>query len=51
MKNRIIKQLMAYALVGAMIISTPMTASATETSITDIYTQTEDSDGSGTLSG
>ena len=30
MKNQIIKKIMAYLLVGAMVITTPMTASATE---------------------
>lgn len=30
MKNQIIKKMMAYLLVGAMVISTPISASATE---------------------
>lgn len=53
MKGKVIKKLMAYLLVGAMVISTPITASATETSIADVYTSTEDTDkgsGSGSLS-
>lgn len=51
MKIRVIKKMMAYLLVGAMVLSTPMTASATEPSIADVYTDTDDGDGSGTLSG
>ncbi len=53
MKVKVIKKLMAYLLVGAMVISTPMTASATEASIADVYTSTDDADkssGTGTLS-
>lgn len=50
MKIRVIKKMMAYLLVGAMVLSTPMTASATEPSIADVYTDTDDGDGSGTLS-
>ena len=34
--------MMAYLLVGAMVLSTPMTASATEPSIADVYTDTDD---------
>lgn len=44
MKVKVIKKLMAYLLVGAMVISTPMTASATEASIADVYTSTDDAD-------
>lgn len=51
MKIRVIKKMMAYLLVGAMVLSTPMTASATEPSIADVYTDTDDGGGSGTLSG
>lgn len=53
MKIRVIKKMMAYLLVGAMVLSTPMTASATEPSIADVYTDTDDGggSGSGTLSG
>ncbi len=50
MKIRVIKKMMAYLLVGAMVLSTPMTASATEPSIADVYTDTDDGGGSGTLS-
>lgn len=42
MKNQIIKKLMAFALVGAMVITTPMTASAS--TLTDAYTGTETGD-------
>ena len=42
MKIRVIKKMMAYLLVGAMVLSTPMTASATEPSIADVYTDTDD---------
>ena len=48
MKIRVIKKMMAYLLVGAMVLSTPMTASATEPSIADVYTDTDDGGGSGT---
>lgn len=53
MKIRVIKKMMAYLLVGAMVLSTPMTASATEPSIADVYTDADDGggSGSGTLSG
>ena len=54
MKRKIFKKLMAYTLVGAMTISTPMVASAEEeTSIADVYTSTDEGNGtsSGTLSG
>lgn len=51
MKIRVIKKMMAYLLVGAMVLSTPMTASATEPSIADVYTNADDGGGSGTLSG
>ena len=44
MKVKVIKKLMAYLLVGAMVISTPITASATEASIADVYTSTDDAD-------
>lgn len=47
MKVKVIKKMMAYLLVGAMVISTPITASAAETSIADVYTSTEDDNGSG----
>lgn len=53
MKVKVIKKLMAYLLVGAMVISTPITASATEASIADVYTSTDDADkssGTATLS-
>lgn len=53
MKIRVIKKMMAYLLVGAMVLSTPMTASATEPSIADVYTSADDADkssGTGTLS-
>lgn len=54
MKIRVIKKMMAYLLVGAMVLSTPMTASATEPSIADVYTDTDDGDnnsGTSTISG
>lgn len=54
MKVKVIKKMMAYLLVGAMVISTPITASAAETSIADVYTETDDADkssGTATLSG
>ena len=54
MKRKIFKKLMAYTLVGAMTISTPIVASAEEeTSIADVYTSTDEGNGtsSGTLSG
>ncbi|MBQ2115739.1 MAG: Ig-like domain-containing protein [Lachnospiraceae bacterium] len=52
MKRKIFKKLMAYTLVGAMTISTPIVASAEEeTSIADVYTSTDDGEGTGTLSG
>lgn len=51
MKKQVFKKLMAYILVGAMTISTPMIASAEEQSIADVYTSTEEGQGSGTLSG
>ena len=50
MKKQVFKKLMAYILVGAMTISTPMIASAEEESIADVYTSTEEGQGSGTLS-
>lgn len=53
MKIRVIKKMMAYLLVGAMVLSTPMTASATEPSIADVYTSADDADkssGTSTLS-
>lgn len=54
MKVKVIKKMMAYLLVGAMVISTPITASAAEASIADVYTETDDADkssGTATLSG
>lgn len=52
MKRKIFKKLMAYTLVGAMTISTPIVASAEEeTSIADVYTSTDEGEGTGTLSG
>lgn len=41
MKNSVIKKLMAYLLVGAMVVSTPIAASAAG-SISDAYSETED---------
>lgn len=37
MKNRVIKKIMAYLLVGAMVITTPMTASAAEGILPEAY--------------
>ncbi|MFG6369884.1 MAG: hypothetical protein K1W16_15990 [Lachnospiraceae bacterium] len=37
MKNRVIKKIMAYLLVGAMVITTPMTASASESVLQKAY--------------
>ncbi len=44
MKNRVIKKIMAYLLVGAMVITTPMTASATESELQKAYGERSDSD-------
>ena len=49
MKNQIIKKMMAYLLVGAMVISTPITASATE--LENAYSPTDDDVNYGTGSG
>lgn len=42
MKNRIIKKIMAYLLVGAMVITTPMTASATEGGFQEAFNSDKD---------
>ncbi len=42
MKNRVIKKIMAYLLVGAMVITTPMTASATESVLQEAYNSDND---------
>lgn len=49
MKNSVIKKLMAYLLVGAMVISTPVAASAAE-SIADVYSKTDENGGTKTKS-
>lgn len=50
MKNSVIKKLMAYLLVGAMVISTPVAASAAE-SIADVYSKTDENGGTKSSSG
>ena len=45
MKNRVIKKIMAYLLVGAMVITTPMTASASESTLQKAYGVDQSGDG------